>query len=293
MAQFNWTYVSDTGRQHIVGLFHGERTGHLLVHCNSRILLIDFHVLQSKDYSFFIDEELFNLHLERKDNRFFYNFEINKEADTPKNRERRKTERKHLKHGLALLGLMALFVALIFFGLRDHQNNPSDAERRVLLAKSGRETIARVDFTPNGAGPVSIRYSFVADGRAYEGASRLSTALLDNGMLLEPGDEFILHYAANNPSVHEIDFQQPTEQQIQRYRQRAFERHAQLHPGLSDERINCVLDILYDLRGVEAYADLYFQDLPPHRYRRHNKETYYDLITDPDVNRRLEEACVE
>ncbi len=293
MAQFNWTYVSDTGRQHVVGLFHGERTGHLLVHCNSRVLLIDFHVLQSKNYSFFIDEELFNLNLERKENRFYYNFEINKEADTPHNLKRRKTEQKHLKHGLALLGVLALFVALIFFGLRYHHNNPDNAERGALLDENGRPAIARIDFSPNGTGPVSVRYAYVAEGRAYEGASRLSSTLLDNGMLLEPGDEFVLHYAAGRPSVHEIDFQHPTEQQVLRYRQRSFERHAQLHPQLSDERLNCILDVLFELRGVKAYADLYFQDVPAYRYRRHNKETYQNLITAPDVSRQLKARCTE
>ncbi len=56
MSQITWTYVDDDGYSHNVGLFHGDNSGHLVVYCNSRIVVIDLKVLTSKNYSFFIDE---------------------------------------------------------------------------------------------------------------------------------------------------------------------------------------------------------------------------------------------
>ena len=59
MSQMSWTYIADDGARYDVGLFHGDSTGHLLVYCNARIVVIDFSVLASKNYSFFINDELF------------------------------------------------------------------------------------------------------------------------------------------------------------------------------------------------------------------------------------------
>ena len=73
---------------------HGAESGHLMVYCNTNIVLIDFEILQSKTYSFFIEDELCELSIERKDDQFFYGFEINKKADTPLNRQRRKIEKQ-------------------------------------------------------------------------------------------------------------------------------------------------------------------------------------------------------
>ncbi len=52
MSQITWTYVDDDGYSHKVGLFHGDNSGHLLVYCNTRIVVIDFGVMASKNYSF-------------------------------------------------------------------------------------------------------------------------------------------------------------------------------------------------------------------------------------------------
>ena len=57
MSQFTWTYIGDNGALHRVGLFHGDETGHLMIYCNTRIVVIDFGVTTSKNYSFFINDD--------------------------------------------------------------------------------------------------------------------------------------------------------------------------------------------------------------------------------------------
>ena len=58
MNHYTWTYVGDAGRNYRVGLMYGPRTGHLLIYIGSKIVQVDFKVFESKEYSFFIEDEL-------------------------------------------------------------------------------------------------------------------------------------------------------------------------------------------------------------------------------------------
>ncbi len=110
MGQLTWTYVDDDGFSHKVGLYHGDKTGHLMVYCNTRIVVIDFGVQSSKNYTFFIDEELCDIAIEENEGAFSYSFTIDQKTDTPRNRGRRKMLKSQLKQSL-LLGVA--FVAAI------------------------------------------------------------------------------------------------------------------------------------------------------------------------------------
>ena len=118
MSQMTWTYVDDYGTSHKVGLFHGDQSGHLLIYCNTRILVIDFNVLQNKKYSFFINDELFDIHIERKDDIFSYGLEIDHKADTPRNHRRQQRERSHIIQLAAItLTLVAVISLMVYFGM--------------------------------------------------------------------------------------------------------------------------------------------------------------------------------
>ena len=109
MAQYTWTYLGGCGKKFNVSLFHGKRTGHVLLMLNGQILQIDFGVRDSKTYSFFIEDEFCEVHLERKGDEMYYFFEINKKVDTPRNRDRKKLNRKYLGQTLAFF-LLLLFI---------------------------------------------------------------------------------------------------------------------------------------------------------------------------------------
>lgn len=118
MSQMTWTYVDDYGTSHKVGLFHGDHSGHLLIYCNTRILVIDFNVLQNKKYSFFINDELFDIHIERTDDHFSYGIEIDRKADTPRNHRRRKRERANLVQLAAIsVTLIAVISLMVYFSM--------------------------------------------------------------------------------------------------------------------------------------------------------------------------------
>ena len=89
-----------------------------MIYCNSKVVLVDFKVRETKSYSIFIEEELCEIGINRQKDRFVYGFDINKEADTPLNRKRKAIDKKNLKQGvgfLAGLGLL-VFIAVTFLG---------------------------------------------------------------------------------------------------------------------------------------------------------------------------------
>ena len=114
----HWTYLDDRGGRHRVGLYHGSQSGHVMVLCNGRVIVIDFNVLDTKKYSFLINDELCDLHLERQNGRFAYGLEINKQADTPANQRRRRRDRSHLIQSLLIAAVMfAVIGTSVFFML--------------------------------------------------------------------------------------------------------------------------------------------------------------------------------
>ncbi len=117
MSQITWTYVDDDGYSHKVGLFHGDHSGHLLVYCNTRIVVIDFNVLASKNYSFFINEELCDIAIEENDGKFSYGFTIDQVTDTPRNRGRRKMVRSQTYYSLLLGAAFILAISIMVFVL--------------------------------------------------------------------------------------------------------------------------------------------------------------------------------
>jgi len=110
-----WTYLGDNGARHQIGLFHGDTTGHLLVYCNARIVVIDFSVLSSRNYSFYINEELCDLIVEEKEGKFSYGFKVDQITDTPRNRGRRKLFRSELRQTLILGLIFISFIVLVVF----------------------------------------------------------------------------------------------------------------------------------------------------------------------------------
>jgi len=112
MSQMTWTYIADDGSLHKVGLFHGDNTGHLLIYCNASIMVIDFSVHTTRNYSFFINDELCDIEVEEKEGKFYYGFKVDQITDTPRNRVRRRLIREEVRQSL-LLGAILIVVILL------------------------------------------------------------------------------------------------------------------------------------------------------------------------------------
>lgn len=294
MAQLNWTYVSDTGRKFNVGIYHGSKTGHLVVYCNLRVVMIDFNVLDTKTYPLFLDDELCELTIEKKNNQFRYGFDINRKADTPRNRQRKVVEKKHWRQTLLFFGAMGVIVALFAAFFLRFDAKQKSAQREELLADFGRETIAHIDrLQPTEEGTL-IRFSFVADGKiqiAELPHPSDTPIILAYGMPLEEADEFRLRFVTNRPGIWDLRLDKPSEQQVERYSLLAQERHAELHPELSRRHIQCLAGLAYDIKGVGGLADFYFQDASPERNAVANELTYKRLVRGVPFQQRAEGEC--
>ena len=84
MPQLSWSVTGHTGHIYRLGLFHGDDTRHVVVHCNDRVVAIDFAVKESKTYSVFLDQELCEVSIDHTGGaNFDYDCRINREVATP------------------------------------------------------------------------------------------------------------------------------------------------------------------------------------------------------------------
>ena len=108
MAQLSWQYADPFGHQYNIGVYHGSDSGHVLIHCNEELLLVDFSIVDDKQYSFYIGEEFFELDLRKRSEAFTYELKINKEISTPLNNIRNKVENEY--------ATISIVLAIMFVG---------------------------------------------------------------------------------------------------------------------------------------------------------------------------------
>lgn len=273
---------------------HGAESGHLMVYCNSKIILIDFNILQSKTYSFFIEEELCELAIERKDNQFYYGFEPNIKADTPLNRKRKKRSRKDLYQSLAFIGALIIAVmvgSFLMYYFNQDQNNPS---LRSQLANMGKETHARVLMSEDGTDK-KVQYFFVVDGKPYTVETPYleneSPILLKTGMPLEVGDEFLVRYLPGNPLLHNIDYDRPSPGTLEAYRNRAIATFREEFPQQSRQYTRCLADVAFAEQGIQGYAKMYYSSLTDKENQGFNAEAFEKMRNEDSFLMAFNKRC--
>ncbi len=267
-----------------------------MVYCNQKVVLIDFKVFDSRSYPLFLDDELFHINVERRNGQYFYGLKMDKQADTPRNQARRLLEKKHWKQTLVFVALLAAAVTVVtVLGQRAKQARPGPAAQAELIKYHGQLTEATVVRIYRHEDKTAIRYQFEVQNQPYNGRMELppyEQVVLKNGMELREGDQFALQYVSDQPGLNAIRLNQPTPKQLQRYRERALQRHAKLHPGLSQAHIECLLDIAYEIKGVPGYADLIFQTTPASRNPHANELTYKRLVRSLDFRNASQQRCL-
>lgn len=120
MPQQAWSITGHQGNTYKLGLFHGETSHHVVVHCNNRVVAIDFDVQESKTYSIFLDQELCEVSIDHTGaNAFTYDCRINREVETPLNQQRnkyRKDEERSEKMRLIAAASVVVLVLIILLG---------------------------------------------------------------------------------------------------------------------------------------------------------------------------------
>ena len=292
MAQRNWIYVGDDGKKYNVGIFHGQKTGHVLIHCNLKILMIDFSVIDSKSYSFFLGEELCGIKLNRAGDKFFYDFDIDEEVDTPINRRRKATARRHWYQSIAFFGVMGI-CATIFSALFLNMK-PAEPNHFYTTAGTFKHEIAEGIATVKEISSskfTNIHYEFHANANLYRSDFNLEDENFKFWLPLNPGDQFKVKYNKYDPSENEIYLYQPSNVQIERYKSLVLEQHLSFHPQLAKSIATCEIEIAYNLKGIEGLADFYFQKTSDADNPLHNSNTFNRLVRDFPFKNNKQQNC--
>ena len=245
MKQFHWNHIDQTGKIHKVGLLHGSRTGHVLIHVNGKISSIDFKVMDSKQYSFFINEELLELNIIRHDDHFEYTMEINEEVKTPLNERRNKERTKMGFQTFAFFGTLMLIVMIFSAWMVNsdwYKNRQKEETKR--LDYIGIFTKAKL-FVDGGK---VYRYSFIDRNQNLIEASES----IPPTQPLQNGDEYMVRYLPSKPSVNRIFFDKPTEYQKQRTLGKGMRICLEKDKTKSEGRCNCILNALVEVEGYNG-----------------------------------------
>jgi hypothetical protein len=308
MGQLSWVFLDNQGGRNRVGLYHGDKTGHLLIHCNMRVVQVDLSVKENKTYTFFIEDELCEIRVHREKEGFSYEFVVNKTADTPLNRARKVEDRRHRKYlRWLIVGMVALILGA-FGGLRWYGR--WQQERRFVahsflsvealgaeaqLRQGGRTAEARMIPTLD-AGKPKVFYGFeTPEGLRSAGqfSVDVSVFLLPTGFNLEAGDAFQVTYLPQNPRVHRVDFDAPSGSTIRRYLLAAQAAEQAAHPEFSPERCGCQVLTTAEAKGWQSLAFFIFQAKTPTENARHNRDSYARLVREPQLAEKLRLECGE
>jgi len=287
MGQFNWTVLGQQGRQYRVGIYHGEKSGHLMVHCNSKVVLVDFFVKDTKDYSFFIDDEFFVLEVEKKDGQFLYGLELDTTTDTPLNQLRKKRDIKHLVMvGLIIAGIIAVAIGF-FWGYPKYQSLKSEAEKTEILAQNGIETTAEIRYDSTST---EMKYFFVGDGKAISGSPVFEN---ENKPVfpLKHGEVFLVKYSKNTPELHQVYWTQLPDEQLTNYKNRTGVIHKEANPTFSDLKVNCQVELAFRIDDFDGLKQLFYQNETLESNPDFNTISYQKFIRDEPFRNLSKENC--
>jgi hypothetical protein len=198
-----WTIAGNHNHRFIVRLMHSTDSGNLLLYCNKDLLYFDTNVVNSSKYSFFLDEELCEVHLDRQGGFFHYSFQINKNAATERNNTRKIMDKKYKKQMYSFFGGLAIMVILGLVAGRymDAWKYKKHGEEFRKIADS--VTYVILNTSDNGSTYV---YHF-----KHEDKSRYK---LPNN--LKDGAAYKIYYFENSPNSSWIDFEAPVEDTTER-----------------------------------------------------------------------------
>jgi hypothetical protein len=306
VAQVSWIFLDDFGGRHRVGLYHGDRSGHVLVHCDARIVQVDFSVKESRTYSFFIEDELCEVSIHKEAQGFSYDFRVNKQVDTPRNRQRRAIERRNW---WGVVGVLAILVAIVstavFFLMRwdAHQKQkrwadaftfPLSAREERRLSAEGQLSIARLFVAYENQQRV-VYYNFPTEesrlmvGRFWTPDTGL--ILLPNGFPMSDYDAFSVQYLPDDPRIHRVLFEKPAPETVNRYLEQATRAQQAAHPDRSPGQNRCIAQVVLEEKGWPALANFIFQTTAAAQNPRHNRDSYLRLVREPALAQRVEREC--
>ena len=298
MAQFKWSYTSQSSKRYVVGLYHGVRTGHLMIYCDRKIVQVDYNVRQSDTYSFFIEEELCEVSIEKRDDRFFYDFKINKDVNTPINQKRKKEKKDGKKLLITFIIGLTLFLSIgITYGYQQEKKRELEEKGAfaVMMEKLERTTFGIIEnvYTSADFAEISFHYEDEKEGQKnvkinYDKDS--FNKINKRHFPLQKGDHFLVKYHLDRNDA-ELMFNQTTEIQFQKYLQLAIQQEKKYHPNFPLQRVKCRVQCAFTLKKIAGLADFYFQNAATTANEEHNELSYKRLVRDIPFQKKEKRDC--
>lgn len=290
MNKRHWIYVGPFQRHNKVGLMHGPDSGNLLIYYNDKIITIDFKVFESKSYKFFIDEELCEIHIVKKKNKYSYQFKFDTKTATDYNILRNKEVKKSNIKGIAVVIGVPLLIVLFIFSYSSIRENYLDKQ----LKKHPVETWANIKIITRGLNNHYEHFYYFENNKGDVISSKKQFSKTQpktpHGLPLENGDVFAIKYADNYNFYNTVNYNTPNQQTAGKLMGRVAERHIQQHQGRMHSELECEVMSAYKVKGMDGLADLYFQDLNPEKNKKYNKNSFLRLKRDTPFQKEMEKC---
>lgn len=114
MSQLNWTLVDDFDGIYEVGLYHGDKSKHVLIYVNEKPVIVDFNINETKKYSFYVGHELCDLRIVKESDTYTYSFIPNKTIATPLNQARSLQNKKYKWYIVAIVCALIFLIMIIW-----------------------------------------------------------------------------------------------------------------------------------------------------------------------------------
>ncbi len=290
MNQVNWTFVSNTGKKYELRILHGEKTGHVLILNNMKVLRIDFKVLESKNYSFFIDDELIEIKIHKEEKAFSYSFDIDHDTDTPLNRAKKIQNKKFWIYTAAFF----IFLGVVIFGfkaaMQSFNSKMSNETYEILLESQGIDDMAIIFVDSLNH---KIKYTFISSGVIMDMEMSYTAFDIQNSPLFPLVDEqtYMIRYVPTKPSVHRIDFNRPDQKTLNGIFAKCIQRHAQFNPDLNQTNVECEVEATYKHYGLSGLANIFYQNESESFDQRSNRKTFEEMKQSALFNREVIETC--
>lgn len=112
MAQKSWNITDTQGNLYQIGMYHGDKSQHLLVYINANPILIEFNINKDYSFSFMIGAMLYDLIIikQKGTEQFSYDLRLNQKYFD--DIEKAKNDEKQTE---ILIGLVTFSIILMLF----------------------------------------------------------------------------------------------------------------------------------------------------------------------------------
>lgn len=115
MAQRTWLYKTPDGIVFEIGLYHGDKSGHLLLYVGNEIIKIDFGVKEAREFSFMLDNELFKMAISCGDEFDYKLYNETKNEEIPLMGKVVRNKRYILLMVLVVFGVILVLTGIVYF----------------------------------------------------------------------------------------------------------------------------------------------------------------------------------